>query len=242
MSHFLASAVTLGWQGHEMLSRLGRIPGREENTDDKGRWFLLRFFEPTEEEYVGRRTGGGGTWCGTKWSLSTKAATREQNILGHFAGVCGSTGEDEYTLRLIMTEILVDGLAEYAKGGQEPPAYRVLAEKLSLTVNDHTEALILSADEFDVARTYIRGIYDAMVRWWEANESAVDEVLDELTPRRHGIAHRHLYHWAWGFIVGYTQETLFDRGFLVDVSELPNGAINVFWENELNLQSNCISD
>ena len=242
MIHFLTGPVTLGWQGHEMLTRLEKIPSRAENTDDKGRWYLLRFFEPVADEYPAKKTGAGGSFWGDTWSLSTSALSIETNILSHFADILGSVAEDEYEIRNSVIKALIDGLGNFAESrGKDYSSYAELAERLGLTHRGNIVAPVLTTDEFEAPKLFVRNIYDTMVRWWNENESNIDEVLDDLTPGRNGIAHRNMYHWAWRNISGGTGEKLLDRGFMIDLNTLENGAINVFWQRGLHLQSNVFA-
>lgn len=241
-SHFLTAPVALGWQGHEMLVRLGRIPTRAENTDELGRWYLLRFYELAEEHYTPQPIDSGGSMWGYQWSLSTTCASREQNILEKLAGIRHGISEDEIDLRDEVLAAMVDSIAEcVASRGQSAPHFRELVDHLGLVKHGKPAAVVLKADEFDIPRAFIESVYRAMVSWWEENEKNVDSVLSETTASRLGIEHRHLYHEVWLRITAEVGVHLREKGHLLDLSKLPTGAINAVWQLDTNLQGEIIS-
>jgi hypothetical protein len=239
--HFLTGPVTLGWQGHQMLMRRKRIPSRAENTDASGRWFLLRFYEPTEQEYESRPYGVGGTISGEQWALSTSCASLEGNALERLIGVGRGVSEDELQLRDEMVSVLVDYLGGYcATPRNGATRIKRLAEQLQLVERSKPTAVVIGFDEFDAPRAFMAAVYGAMVSWWEENEKRIDEVLSETTASKLGIPHKRLYHEAWQSVVAETGITLREEGYLVDLSTLPNGAVNAFWDIRLDLQGSCL--
>lgn len=235
--HFLTGPVTLGWQGHQMLMRLKRVPSRAENTDASGRWSLLRFSEPTEQEYQSRPYGVGGTISGEQWALSTSCVSLEGNVLERLIGVGRGVSEDELQLRDEMVSVLVDCLGGYCATPRDS-ATRVkrLSEQLLLVERSKPTALVIGFDEFDPPRAFMAAVYRAMVSWWEENQERIDEVLAETTASRLGIPHKRLYHEAWQSVVAETGMALRDEGYLLDLVRLPNRAVNAFWDVRLDLQ------